>query len=140
MFLMIKKMFWNPGLKTHVFKKHLNSFSCIISSMKLLGLSCFCIIFCNFFKKFKFLEFRSIECVFQPIKNPLIFNHYFLPNSIGIRLMLDQSKLKIFQFLNFWPIFFFFYASFVFRIHMHCIVFSLSILHFCSHIFHYFHT
>ena len=33
-----------------------------------------------------------------------------------------------------------FHASFVFRIHMHCIVFSLSILHFCSHFSHYFHT
>ena len=60
----------------------------------------------QFFKKFKFLEFPPIECVFRPIKNPLIFNHCSLPNSIGIHSMLDQSKLKNFQFLSFWPIFF----------------------------------
>ena len=36
-----------------------------------------------------------------------------------------------------WPIFF--HASFVFRIHMHYIVF-VSILQFCSHISHCFHT
>ena len=61
----------------------------------------------QFFKKFKFLEFRPIECVFRLIKNPLIFNHCSLPDSIGIHSMLDQSKLKNFQFLSFWPIFFF---------------------------------
>ena len=81
----------------------------------------------QFFKKFKFLEFRPIECVFRLIKNPLIFNHCSLPDSIGIHLMLDQSKLKNFQFLSFWPIFFF-HASFVFRIHMHCIDFFFFFL------------
>ena len=74
-----------------------------------------------FFKKFKFLEFRSIKCVFRPIENPLIFNHCSLPNSIGIQSMLDRSKLENFQFLSFWPNFF-----------------SLSILHFCNHISHFF--
>ena len=54
----------------------------------------------QFFKKSNFPEFRSIEYVFQLIENPLIFNHDFLPDSIVIRSMLDQSKLKNFQFLN----------------------------------------
>ena len=92
----------------------------------------------QFFKKFKFLEFPPIECVFRPIKNPLIFNHCSLPNSIGIHSMLDQSKLKNFQFLSFWPIFFF--------MHHLCLgftyiaLFSVSILHFCNHMSHHFHT
>ena len=79
----------------------------------------------QFFKKFKFPEFRSIECDFQPIENPLIINHDFLPNSIGIWSMLDRSKLKHFQFLSIWPNFF--HASFMFRIHMHCIVFCIHL-------------
>ena len=61
----------------------------------------------QFFKKFKFSEFRSIECDFWSIENPLIFNHDFLPDSIGIWSMLNRSKLKHFQFLSIWPNFFF---------------------------------
>ena len=101
-FWWLKTLFWSSGLKTHVFEKHLNSFSCF-SFMKSIGLSVFCINFYNFSKKSSFLEFRSIECVFRPIENPLIFNHDFLPGSIGILSMLNRSKLENFQFLSFWP-------------------------------------
>ena len=101
-----KSCFWSSGLKTNVFEKILNSFSCI-SFMKLFGLSVFCINFCSFSKKFRFPEFWSIECVSWPIEIPLIFNHDFLLGSIDIRSMLEQSKLGNFQFLSFWPNFFF---------------------------------
>ena len=48
-FWWLKTLFWSSRLKTHVFEKHLNSFS-YISFMKLLGLSYFYVIFCNFSK------------------------------------------------------------------------------------------
>ena len=118
-FWWLKTLFWSFGLKTHVFEKHLNSFH-VFHSWNYLGWIVFCIIFCSFSKKFKFLEFRSIKCVFRPIENPLIFNHYSRPNLIGIQSMLDWSKLKNFQFLSFWPNFF--HASFMFRIYMHYII------------------
>ena len=87
----------------------------------------------QFFKKFKFPEFRSIECVFRLIENPLIFNHCSLSDSIGIWSMLDHSKLKNFQFLSFWPNFQFLYLGFT------CIaLFFIFILQFCSHISHFF--
>ena len=57
------------------------------------------------------------------------------------RLMFDQFSIdrnwKIFSFYFLTKIFF--HASFVFWIHMHCIVF-VSILQFCSYISHCFHT
>ena len=102
-FWWLKTLFWSSRLKTHVFEKHLNLVSCI-SFMKLLGLSCFCIIFCSFSKKIKFPEFRSIECVFQLIENSLIFNHCSWVGSIGFRSI--EYDLFIFQSIkvNFQPI------------------------------------
>ena len=85
------------GLKKNVFEKLLNSYSCI-SFMKSIGLSVFCIRLLMFFKISIFPEFLLIECVSRPIKNSLIFNRCFLPSSIDVRLMLDRSKLKNFQF------------------------------------------
>ena len=62
-FWWLKTLFWSSELKTHVFEKHLNSFSCI-SFMKLFGLNVFCINFYCFSKKKScFPEFQSIECV-----------------------------------------------------------------------------
>ena len=84
-----------------------------------------------FFENFKFLEF-------QPIKNSLIFNHCSQPDSIGIQSMHDWSKLKNFQFLSFWPKFFFMHRL---CLGFTCIeLFSVSILQFCSHISRCFHT
>ena len=130
-----KILFWSSGLRINVFEKLLNSFSCI-SFMKLFGLSCFCIIFCSFSKIQISRIFINWMCFWQ-IENPLIFNHCSLSNSIGIRSMLDRSKLKIFQFLSFWPICLF--------MHHLCLGFIfialsfVSILHFCSHISHCIH-
>ena len=103
-FWWLKTLFWSSGLKTLVFEKHLNSFSCI-SFTKFLGLSSFYIIFCNFSKKISFPKFRSIKCNFQSIEavsrlieiTIKIFG-LNLPDLIGIRSMLNRSKLKIFSF------------------------------------------
>ena len=91
----------------------------------------------QFFQKFKFPEFRSIECVFRPIENPLIFNHDFLPDLIGIRSTLDQSKLENCQFLDFWPIFFMHHLCLGFT---YIASFFVFILQFCNHISHCFLT
>ena len=92
---------------------------------EIIWVECFLHKLVQFFKKFRFPEFRLIECVSWPIEIPLIFNHDFLLGSIDIRSMLEQSKLGNFQFLSFWPNFF--YSSFVFKIHMHCIVFYIHL-------------
>ena len=65
-------IFASFGLKTNVFKKLLNSYSCI-SLMKSIGLSVFYIKLLLFFKILVFPEFRSIECVSRLIKNSLCF-------------------------------------------------------------------
>ena len=59
-----------------------------------------------FFKNFIFLDFRSIESVSRPIEIAIKIFGLILSDSIGVRSMLDRSKLKNFQFLSFWPNFF----------------------------------
>ena len=66
-FWWLKTLFWSSGLKTHVFKKHLNSFSSI-SFIKLIGLSCFCIIFCNFSKNSNFQNLDRSNVFFDWLK------------------------------------------------------------------------
>ena len=73
-----------------------------------------------FFKNLVFPDFRLIKCDFRSIEK-----FQLLPDSIGIRSMLDRSKLKNFQFLSIWPIYFF--TSFIFRIRMHCIIFCIHL-------------
>ena len=90
-----------------------------------------------FFKNLGFPDFQSIECDFRSIEKFHIFQVLLLPNSIGIRSMLNRSKLKNFQFLSFWPNFFMHHLCLGFT----CIVlFFVSILQFCSYISHCFHT
>ena len=75
---------------------------------------------CSIFqKKLIFPDFQSIEPVFRSIEIVIKIFYLSLPDSIDVQSILDQSQLKNFQFLCFWPKFF--HASFVFRIHMHCI-------------------
>ena len=62
---------------------------------------------CFVFKNLIFLDFRSIEPVFRLIEIAIKIFGLRLPDSIDIRLILDQLQLKNFQFLCFWPIFFF---------------------------------
>ena len=119
-FWWLKTLFWSSGLKTPAFGKHLNLFSCI-SFMKFLGLSSFYIIFCNFSKKISFPKFRSIKCDFQSIENSKSFKSSFcLTRLVFDRCSTDWTeKFSVFKYLTN----LFFHASFVFRIHMHCIVF-----------------
>ena len=113
--------FW---VENSCFWKFMESFSCITCHENSFE-NWFCRKISSFFEKFSFPKFRLIESDFRSIENFQIFQVRPLPNSVGIRSMLDRSKLKIFQFLSIWPIFFFFFASFMFRIHMHCIVFCI---------------
>ena len=78
------------------------------------------------FQKFCFSESQSIESIFWSIEKVKFSKLDLLPSSINVQSMLDWSKLENFQFLNFLPIFFF-HASFMFRIHMHCIVFCIHL-------------
>ena len=129
--------FGRSRLNSSVFEKLLISYSCI-SFMKYYALRSFLHKIALFFKNLFFLDFRSIEPVFRSIKIVIKIFDLSLPDSIDVQSILNRSQLKNFQFLCFWPKFFF-HASFVFRIHMYCIVF-VSILQFCSHISQCFHT
>ena len=95
--------FW---VENSCFWKFMESFSCIICHEKSFK-NWFCRKISSFFKKFSFPKFRLIESDFRSIENFQIFQVRPLPNSVGIRSMLDQSKLKNFQFLSIWPIYFF---------------------------------
>ena len=68
-FWWLKTLFWSSGLKTHIFEKNLNSFSCI-SFMKLFGLSVFCKNFCCFSKNPVFLNFDWSNVFFDQSKIP----------------------------------------------------------------------
>ena len=132
-----KLLFGRSRLNSSVFEKLFVSYSCIFF-IKQCALRSFCIKMLSFFKYLIFPNFRSIEPVFRSIEIAIKIFGLSLPDSINVRSILDRSQLKNFQFLYFLPQFFF-HASFVFRIHMHCIVF-VFILQFCSHISHCFHT
>ena len=67
-----KLVFESSGLKTNVFEKLLNSYSCI-SFIKSIGLSVFCIKPLLFFKISVFPKFWWIKCVSWSIKIPLSF-------------------------------------------------------------------
>ena len=60
-----------------------------------------------FFKNLIFPDFQSIELVFWSIKIAIKIFGLSLPDSIDVRLILDQLQLKNFQFLCFWPKIFF---------------------------------
>ena len=87
-----------------------------------------------FSKNMIFPDFRSIEPVFRSIEIAIKIFGLSLPDSIDVRSIATE-KFSISMFLTK----FFFHASFVFRIHMHCIIF-VSILQFCNHISHCFDT
>ena len=74
------------------------------------------------FKNLIVPDFWSIKPVSRPIEIAIKFFCLNLPVSISSRSMLDRLKMKNFQFPSLWPNFFF-HASFMFRIHMHCIDF-----------------
>ena len=100
---MIEKfVFGRSRLNSSVFEKLLILYSCI-SFIKLCALR-------NFY--IKMLCFSKI---------------WFFQIFDWSNLSLDRLKLKNFQFLSFWPNFFF-HASFMFRIHMQCIVFCIHLL------------
>ena len=85
-------------------------------------MSSFCTIFYSFSKKSNFQNFDWLNVIFNQLKIP-----WFLIMTFCLtRLVFDRSKLKKFQFLSFWPNLFF-HASFMSRIHMHCIVFYIHL-------------
>ena len=129
--------FGRYGLNFNVFEKLLISYSCI-SFLKYYALRSFLHKIALFFKNLFFPDFWLIEPIFRSIEIAIKIFGLSMPDLIDVWSILDRSQLKNFQFLCFWPKFFF-HASFVFRIHIHCIVF-VSILQFCNHISHCFHT
>ena len=92
-------VFGRSGLNSSVFKRLLISYSCI-SFMKHNALRSFLHKIALFFKNLFFPDYWSIESVSRPIE-------------IAIKILV-------------WPILFF-HASFMFRIHMHCIVFCIHL-------------
>ena len=101
------------------FEKHFISYSFFLF-IKYYALRSFCIKLLCFSKIWFFQIFNRSSVIFNQLKNSR-----FLSDSIGIWSMLDWSKLKNFQFLSIWPIYFF--SSFMFRIHMHYIVFCIHL-------------
>ena len=103
--LVEKLVFGRFGLNSSVFEKLLISYSCI-SFMKYYALRSFCI---NLFR-FSKIHFSRFSTNWRCFSTDRKCDKNFglnLSSSIGIRSMLDRSKLENFQFLSFWPIFFF---------------------------------
>ena len=89
---MWKSCFRSSRLKTNVFEKLLNSFSCI-SFMKLFGLSVFYINFCYFSNNPVFQNFNWSNMFFDQLKIPC-FSRIGLVGSIGTWLVLEWSNFK----------------------------------------------
>ena len=103
--LVEKLVFGRSGLNSSVFEKLLISYSCI-SFMKYYALRSFLHKIALFFKNTFFLDFRSLESLSTDRNCDKNFGLNLL-GSIGIQSMLNRPKLKNFQFLSFWPNFFF---------------------------------
>ena len=129
-----KSWFWKIWVEFKCFWKTFRLIVMHFFFIKQWALRSFCIKMLCFSKFWFFQTFNRSNLFFDQSKLWL----KFLVWVYLTWLMFDRSQLKNLSFLCFWPNFFF-YASFVFRIHMHCIVF-VSILQFCSHISHCFHT
>ena len=124
--------FGRSGLNSSVFEKLFVSYSCIFF-IKQCVLRSFCIKMLCFSKIWFFQTFNRTNLFFDQSKLRLKFLVWvcltqLMFNRFSINCNWKISSLYVFDQI-------FFYASFVFRIHMHCIVF-VSILQFCSHIFH----
>ena len=129
--------FGRSGLNSSVFEKLFISYSCIFF-IKQCALRSFYI---------KMLCFSKIWFFQTFVRSNLFFDQSKLRLKFLVWVCLTWLMFDRFSIDRNWKIFsfylldqnFFFHASFVFRIHMHCIVF-VSILQFCSHISHCFHT
>ena len=98
--------FGRSELNFNVFEKLLISYSCI-SFMKYYALRSFLHKIALFFKNLFFPEFWSIEPVFRSIKIAIKIFGLSMPDSIDVRSILDRSQMENFQFLCFWPKYFF---------------------------------
>ena len=122
--------FGRSWLNSSVFEKLFISYSCIFY-IKQCDLRSFCIKMLCFSKIWFFQTFDRSNLFFDQSKLRL----KFLVWVCLTRLMFTTEKFSVSMFLIKKK----FHTSFVFRIHMHCIFF-VSILQFCSHISHCFHT
>ena len=104
--LVEKLVFGRSGLNSSVFEKLLISYS-YISFMKYYALRSFLHKIALFFKNLFFPDFRSIKSVFRSIEIVIKIFGLSLPDSIDVQSILDRLQLKNFQFLCFWPKFFF---------------------------------
>ena len=134
--LVEKLVFGRFGLNLSVFEKLLISYSCI-SFMKYYALRSFCINLL-YFSKIHFSRFLTDRRCFSTDWN---CNKIFWLESAWLdwysidAQLIETEKILVSKiFTNF---FFMHHLCLGFR----CIaLFSVSILHFCSHIFHHFHT
>ena len=122
--LIQKCVFGRSGLNTSVFEKHFISYSCILF-IKYYVLRSFCLkLLC--FSKFWFFFRSSIDRVWFSINRKILDFSSLAPAwldwySIDVQLIETEN----FQFLSFWPIYFF--SSSMFMIHMHCIIFCIHL-------------
>ena len=128
--------FGRSWLNSSVFEKLFVSYSCIFF-IKQCALRSFCIKMLRFSKIWFFQTFNRLNLFFNQSKLQLKFLVWVCLTRLMFNRFSIDCNWKIFSLYVFDQIFF--HASFVFRIHMHCIVF-VSILQFCSHISHCFHT
>ena len=112
-------VFGRSRSNSRVFEKNFISYSCILFIKHYALRSFYIKMLC--FSNIWFFQISIDQTCCSTDRKCIKILGLNLLGSIGIRSMLDRLKLKNFQFLSFWPNFF--HASFVFRIHMHCIVF-----------------
>ena len=120
-----------------VFLKNFSSHTHAFFFIKQCVLRSFCIKMLSFSKIWFFQTFNRSNLFFDQSKLWLKFLVWVCLTRLMFNRFSIDRNWKIFSFYVSDQIFF--HASFAFRIHMHCIVF-VSILQFCNHISHYFHT
>ena len=136
-----KTLVWKLKSKIMCFEKFLESFLCITCHEKSFE-NWFYRKISGFSKKKKkncFFESRRLNLFFDQSKKVKFSKPDLLPSSIDVRLKLDWSKLKNFQFFKILTNLFF--SCIIYdRIHVHSIVFSIHLavlqlyLSFFSHI------
>ena len=133
-----KSWFWKIWVEFKCFWKTFRFILMHFFIIKQCVLRSFCIKMLCFSKIWFFQTFDRSNLFFDQSKLRLKFLVWVCLTRLMFNRFSVNRNWKIFSFYVFNQIVFF-HASFVFRIHIHCIFF-VSILQFYSHISHCFHT
>ena len=122
--LIQKCIFGRFGLNISVFEKHFISYLCTLF-IKYYAWRSFYRKLLYFSKIWFFQIFDRSSVIFDQLKNSRFFKSSFCLTWLVFDQCSTNWNWKFFSFLSIWSVFFF--LSFMFRIHMHCIVFYIHL-------------